>query len=57
MVRHEAAEALGAIGGEYISGVLGEYMDDAEQVVQESCHVALDAIRYWKEGDFDVSPM
>lgn len=53
MVRHEAAEALGAIGGEHIETILKEYMDDAEQVVQESCHVALDTIEYWKEGDFE----
>eukprot|EP01039_Chlorochromonas_danica_P004461 gene4461-4886_t len=54
MVRHEAAEALGAIGGEYIESVLQEYMEDEEQVVQESCHVALDTIEYWKDGDFDA---
>lgn len=54
MVRHEAAEALGAIGGEYIENVLQDYMDDSELVVQESCHVALDTIEYWKDGDFDA---
>jgi HEAT repeat protein len=32
MVRHEAAEALGAIGGEFAETVLAEYMSDAEQV-------------------------
>ncbi|RYG66890.1 hypothetical protein EON64_08700 [archaeon] len=49
MVRHEAAEALGAIGGEDIKRVLGEYLEDGEQVVGESCHVALDIIEYWEE--------
>lgn len=53
MVRHEAAEALGAIGGEVAEGVLQEYLNDGEQVVEESCHVALDTIEYWAAGEFD----
>jgi deoxyhypusine monooxygenase len=47
MVRHEAAEALGNIGGEEVEKILGEYMDDHETVVQDSCHVALGTIEYW----------
>lgn len=47
MVRHEAAEALGAIGGELATAVLTEFTNDPEQVVQESCHVALNIIDYW----------
>eukprot|EP01033_Poteriospumella_lacustris_P004071 gene4070-2905_t len=53
MVRHEAAEALGAIGGEVAEGVLQDFVHDGEQVVEESCHVALDTIEYWAAGDFD----
>lgn len=47
MVRHEAAEALGAIGGDFATAVLTEFTNDPEQVVQESCHVALNIIDYW----------
>ena len=48
MVRHEAAEALGAIGGEEVELILGEFLDDAEVVVTESCEVALDTLDYWE---------
>lgn len=47
MVRHEAAEALGNIGGEEVEKLLSQYMNDTEQVVQDSCHVALGTIEYW----------
>ncbi len=52
MVRHEAAEALGAIGGEEVEKVLNEYIDDEQIVVKESCHVALDTIEYWSAAEF-----
>ena len=41
MVRHEAAEALGAIGSMEAVETLREYCDDAEEIVRESCWVAL----------------
>jgi len=47
MVRHEAAEALGAIGGSVVEELLSVYRDDVEDVVKESCVVALDTIEYW----------
>jgi len=47
MVRHEAAEALGNIGGGEVENILNQYMNDKEQVVQDSCHVALGTIEYW----------
>lgn len=47
MVRHEAAEALGAIGGETVEKCLQLYLNDSEIVVKESCQVALDTIDYW----------
>jgi deoxyhypusine monooxygenase len=53
MVRHEAAEALGAVGGEVVEIILQQYMKDEEIVVQESCHVALDTIEYWTRAEFD----
>jgi deoxyhypusine monooxygenase len=47
MVRHEAAEALGAIGNQTCQDILKVYEDDSAQVVKESCAVALDTIDYW----------
>lgn len=50
MVRHEAAEALGAVGGDLATAALLEFQDDSEIVVQESCAVALNIVDYWAEG-------
>jgi deoxyhypusine monooxygenase len=47
MVRHEAAEALGAIGREKETTLLEKYLTDSEGLVRESCEVALDAADYW----------
>ena len=49
MVRHEAAEALGAIGGNDVEATLRKYRSDPEAVINESCMVALDTIDYWNE--------
>lgn len=49
MVRHEAAEALGAIGTPAVMAVLKEHLQDKDQVVRESCEVALDAAAYWAD--------
>jgi deoxyhypusine monooxygenase len=48
MVRHEAAEALGAIGTPEAEEVLQEFQHDTELVVTQSCEVALDTVEYWK---------
>lgn len=47
MVRHEAAEALGAIGGEDAERLLVDFKDDPVEAVKESCEVALDTMDYW----------
>lgn len=47
MVRHEAAEALGAVGGEECEAILERFRADGEVVVRESCVVALDTMEYW----------
>jgi deoxyhypusine monooxygenase len=47
MVRHEAAESIGAIGGEDAESILKKYLADEEYVVQQSCEVALDTMDYW----------
>lgn len=49
MVRHESAESLGSIEGRYTetNDLLKEFAGDEDQVVRESCVVALDAVDYW----------
>jgi deoxyhypusine monooxygenase len=49
MVRHESAESLGSIEGRWMetNDLLKEFSTDEDQVVQESCLVALDAVDYW----------
>jgi deoxyhypusine monooxygenase len=49
MVRHESAEALGAIEGRWdvVERILQEFVHDPDDVVRESCLVALDAADYW----------
>ncbi len=46
MVRHEAAEALGAIGDRAALGTLEKFVNDDEIVVAESCEVALDLLEW-----------
>ena len=46
MVRHEAAEALGAIGDKTALSVLERFKDDKDIVVAESCEVALDLLEW-----------
>jgi len=41
MVRHEAAEALGAVGGADALAVLREHAEHGEPILKESCWVAL----------------
>lgn len=50
MVRHEAAEALGAIGtGECVEFLSG-FAKDGTLMLRESCEVALDVVDYWAAG-------
>ena len=44
MVRHEAAEALGAIGDRIALTTLEKFVNDPEPVISESCEVALDLL-------------
>lgn len=46
MVRHEAAEALGSIATPDVLETLSKFKEDNEQVVRESCVVALDMYEY-----------
>ena len=46
MVRHEAAEALGAIGDRVAMTTLERFVSDPEPVISESCEVAIDLLEY-----------
>lgn len=49
MVRHEAGEALGAIGSPEVLNVLREYASDPQIEVAETCQLALQRIEWLNE--------
>ncbi|KYK59274.1 deoxyhypusine hydroxylase [Drechmeria coniospora] len=56
MVRHEAAEALGSLGGEEgVEDILKAFLQDKETVVRESVIVALDMADYEKSADAEYA--
>jgi deoxyhypusine monooxygenase len=55
MVRHECAEALGAIATPECEELVREYAKDIDQVVRESCEVAIDMSEYEKSGNFEYA--
>ncbi|XP_063222083.1 deoxyhypusine hydroxylase [Bacillus rossius redtenbacheri] len=55
MVRHEAAEALGAVASPECLEVLGRYLRDEARVVRESCEVALDMCEYENSLEFQYA--
>jgi deoxyhypusine monooxygenase len=57
MVRHEAAEALGAIADESCVQLLADFSRDAEPIVADSCIVALDMLAHEKSGAFEYADM
>lgn len=55
MVRHECAEALGAIATDECISLLNEYLKDSKRVVKESCEVALDMCEYENSQEFQYA--
>lgn len=55
MVRHECAEALGAIASDKCVDLLRDFCEDHELVVRESCEVALDMLAYEREEEFQYA--
>lgn len=55
MVRHECAEALGAIATDECTKLLNEYLNDTKRVVKESCVVALDMCEYENSQEFQYA--
>ena len=55
MVRHEAAEAMGAIGDRTIVQTLERFVNDPLPEVAESCVVALDLLAWVEGAEFDTT--
>ncbi|XP_022198104.1 deoxyhypusine hydroxylase [Nilaparvata lugens] len=55
MVRHECAEALGAIATDDCLKVLQKYLNDDKRVVKESCEIALDMCDYENSPEFQYA--
>lgn len=55
MVRHEAAEALGAIATEECLPVLQSFRNDKDQVVRDSAIVALDMYEYENSNELEYA--
>jgi deoxyhypusine monooxygenase len=55
MVRHEAAEALGAIATDNTLPLLQKYVHDAAEPVKESCVIALDIHDYFTTDQFQYA--
>ena len=57
MVRHECAEALGAIASDECLDLLRDFCKDSECVVSESCIVALDMLAHERGKEFQYANM
>ncbi|XP_011313357.1 deoxyhypusine hydroxylase [Fopius arisanus] len=55
MVRHECAEALGAIAHPTCEKILNKYVEDSKRVVRESCIIALDMCEYENSPEFQYA--
>ncbi|XP_050299033.1 deoxyhypusine hydroxylase [Anthonomus grandis grandis] len=55
MVRHECAEALGAIATKECMDILNKYLGDGKRVVKESCEIALDMCEYENSPEFQYA--
>ena len=53
MVRHEAAEAMGAIGDARSRSVLQRFLDHPAPEISESCEVALDLLDWCERAEWE----
>ncbi len=53
MVRHEAAEAMGAIGDRSIINILEKFKNHPQPEIAESCIVALDLLQWVQSAEFE----
>ena len=52
MVRHEAAEALGAIGNYAVKPVLEQFVNHPLPEIAESCEVAIDLLEWCRSKEY-----
>lgn len=57
IVRHEAGEALGAIGDITAIGALNKYANDTKQEVAETCQLALKRLQWLQEKNGNASDL
>jgi len=55
MVRHEAAEAIGALPIENVKDILAGFLKDSQALVSESCEVALDYVEYYESDQLEYA--
>jgi deoxyhypusine monooxygenase len=55
MVRHEAAEALGAVADAASTALLRQFAADPDPIVAHSCVVALDVLEHEASGAFEYA--
>ena len=53
MVRHEAAEAMGAIGDARSRSVLQRFLEHPAPEISESCEVALDLLDWCERAEWE----
>ena len=53
MVRHEAAEAMGAIGDARSRAVLQQFLEHPAPEISESCEVALDLLDWCERAEWE----
>ena len=54
MVRHEAGEAMAAIGDSSVSGVLRKFVNDPAQEVAETCQLSLAKLNWLNDRDAEL---
>ena len=55
MVRHEAAEALGAVGDPSARDILKQYSNDGARDVAETCQLALDRMEWLSDKETSMT--
>lgn len=55
IVRHESVEALGSIGTDTCMEIIKCYLNDQNDLVRESCEIALDMCDYENSSEFQYA--
>ncbi|PIK45177.1 hypothetical protein BSL78_17971 [Apostichopus japonicus] len=57
IVRHEAGEALGAIGSQTVLPVLETYLKSEIPEISETCQLAIERIKWLNSAEYESGPM